>query len=522
MRRVAAAVVAVLSALVSVALVVGVVLAPGWEPASLTAVDPLAVAVPPAPTDLVCPGPARLATEQEQGDDVAYDPQFDPAPAASTMRVGAITVDRPTDPAVPAQLFALGDRSAALAELTPAAGAGVARVTAPGGVVTVRADPGDGGPAWIAGTTVVRTDSGDLRGLVAAPCRSAVNEAWLVGGSTTLGSSARLVLQNPGATPAQVSLEVWGPGGPVELAGAAQYIVPAGSERAVLLEGAAAEQPRIVVHVVASGGLVASYLQDSALRGLTPAGVDDVVPGAAPALRQVVPGVSVGASEADGVDVSVLRLLAPEEAGTAQVRVLGPDGEVPLPGGTDVALDAGAVIDLPLGGLPAGSYTVVVDADVPVLAGAMITRGVDAGAATRKPDLALERAWAASVQPGTVGPLALPGLASWHLVVAVPEAAPGTDAPDGPADVDVELVGADGAVTTSTPVAAGTSITVGLDDLGEAPGTLSGLVVRTDDPRVVWAVVLDVSQKTGDLVSVLSPVAPATRHDAVDVRLGAS
>ena len=191
----------------------------------------------------------------------------------------------------------------------------------------------------------------------------------------------------------------------------------------------------------------------------------------------------------------MLRLLAPDEAGTAQVHVLGPDGEVSFPGGTDVALDAGAVIDLPLGGLPEGSYTVVVDADVPVLAGAMITRGVDVGAATRDPDLPLERAWAASVQPGTAGPLALPGLATWHLVIAVPDAAPGTDAPDGPADVNVELVGADGSVTTGTPVAAGTSITVGLKDLGEAPGTVSGLVVRTDDPRVVWAVVLDVTRR---------------------------
>ncbi len=108
MRRVAAAAIAVLSALFSLALVVGVVVAPGWGAASPSAVDPLAVAVPPAPTDLVCPGPARLATEKEQGDDVAYDPQFDPAPVSSAMRVGAITVDRPTDPAVPAQLHALG------------------------------------------------------------------------------------------------------------------------------------------------------------------------------------------------------------------------------------------------------------------------------------------------------------------------------------------------------------------------------------------------------------------------------
>ncbi|MDO8108572.1 DUF5719 family protein [Isoptericola sp. b441] len=510
MRRAVAIVVAVLGALVSLALVAGVVVLPGWEPVAPVPAAPMAMTVPAAPTDLVCPGPARLATEAEQGGDAAYDPQFDPSPSASTTRVGAISVDRPDGVAVPALVEPLGSTSQ-LADLTPAAGGGAVSLTNPEAGVVVHAQPDAGGPAWVAGSVGVSTEAGDLRGLAGATCRPAANEAWLVGGATTVGSSARLVLQNPGSTPAQVSLELWGSTGPVEPVGSGQYLVPAGAERVVLLEGVAAEQPRLVVHVQAAGGLVAAYLQDSELRGLTSAGLDDVVPGAAPATRQVVPGVALAGSPADGADPGVLRLLAPDEAGTADVHVLGPDGEVPLPGG-HVSLDAGSVLDLPLGGLPAGDYTLVVDADVPVVAAAMITRGQGVGAAQASEETPLDRAWAASVEPGTVGPVALPGLGTWHLVVAVP---PGDS---GPADVTVDAVSSAGVTTTSTPVVPGTSVTLQQSDLGTA--SVDGLVVRSDDPRVAWAVVLDVRASDGDLITVLSPLAPPAPQPEVAVRLG--
>src|SRR5690606_2833905 len=129
---------------------------------------------------------------------------------------------------------------------------------------------------------------------------------WLVGGSTALGASARLVLQNPGATPASVTLRVWGPTGALELAGAPEYLVVPGEEEVVLLEGVAAEQPHMVVEVTAQGGLVAAYLQDSRTDGLVPAGVDLVTGSAPPATTQVVPAVA----GVDGGD-ALVRLPAP-------------------------------------------------------------------------------------------------------------------------------------------------------------------------------------------------------------------
>src|SRR5699024_2888162 len=58
------------------------------------------------------------------------------------------------------------------------------------------------------GAVVARTDAGDLRGLAAATCVAPGAASWLVGGSTELGSTARLTLTNPGPVPVSVDVSV--------------------------------------------------------------------------------------------------------------------------------------------------------------------------------------------------------------------------------------------------------------------------------------------------------------------------
>ncbi|WP_024287662.1 DUF5719 family protein [Cellulomonas sp. KRMCY2] len=504
-------------------------------------VPPLLVEVP-APTAVVaCPGTTRVPTEPEAGGDVVYDPQFDPAPGETVARLQAITAAPSAttpgeetsagDPAATGTLDPLDATAAALAVLEPvgaAAAAGIGNLT---GAVVVRGEPRGAVPAWVAGAVSSRTAEGDLRGLAAASCQRPGTETWLVGGSTSLGSSSRLVLQNPGRTPALVRLELWGPSGAVEPAGSPEYLVPAGQERVVLLEGVAAEQRRIVARVTSSGGLVTAYLQDSELRGLVPAGVDLVVAGQAPATHQVVPGLSVMQTAADGVDTSVLRLLVPgAEPGSAAITLLGAQGPVTLPGTASVSLEAGAVLDVPLGGLPAGDYTVVVDADVPVVAGALLTRGAGVGGPDdgSSEDRPLERAWAASAPTGA-GLLALPaGSLGRLLVAAVPD-----PALQGPAEATLVVIGADGAVLgeRSLSIPAGTTTALPLDALldraddaagAATPAELAhpaGVVLRTADPRLTWAAVLVTPDAAGDLVSVLTPVAPQVVRAEVPVRV---
>lgn len=489
------------------------------------------VEVEAAATDLVCPGALRLPTEPEPGEDVAYDPQFDPAPGASVAAVRAATVV-PGDGGARAASGRLTDLAggATAVDLEPLGAGAVVTVQDPQDATVVHVEATEDGPGWAAGAVGVTTASGDLRGLAAASCQLAAADTWLVGGSTAVGSSARLVLQNPGRTAATVTVRLWGPSGEVELTGAPTFLVPPGTERVVLLEGVAAEQSRIVTQVTSSGGIVSAYVQDSQLRGLVPAGVDHVVAGAGPATRQVVPGVSVAASQVAGSDPSVLRLLAPDEDTTAEVTFLGPDGVVPLPGATEVELDAGTVLDLPLSGLAPGDYTAVVDSGSPLVAGALLARGGAVGPTVggSPSQLPLDRAWAPAVGTTGAGVLAVPPGGDGRLVLGVAEAT-GTEEGSGPAEATVEVLDEEGVVvgTSEVRVDEGSVSSMALDDLLEDPADdgsaaadpeVAVVVVRTSDPRVSWAVVLLAQDALGDMVSVLAPVPPPAVPPDVAVR----
>jgi hypothetical protein len=528
MRRVLAWIGRLLAAAVCLGLVGAVVVATPWRPAAPTPAAPVRVAVPAAPTDLVCPGPARLPTEPSgdaqgaDGSGTTYDPQFAPAPKGSSASLTALTLPRASAAPAPAVVRGLADPGDEQASLAGSVGAGVRRLGQPDAALVLHADAADGGSARLSGSLVARTDAGDLRGLVAAACRPAGNDAWLIGSSTATGSSARLVLQNPGSTAASVDLEVWGASGRVDLVGSGALLVPPGGERAVMLEGLAALEPRIVVHVSAAGGAVAAYLQDSALDGLTPRGVDDVVPGAAPALHLLLAGVSV-ADGAAGADPGAVRLLAPDEAGTVDVRALGPAGEMTL--AEDLDLAAGEVVDVPLTGVPAGTWAVEVESTTPVVAGAMIARTGAQGSLGAPVD----RAWvparalpAADADAGTPsavagGVVALPAGVTWQVALAA-GGGPGAV----PASATVQVVGSDGVVLHERDVTVAPGAVLTLDAAGLGLGAaedVAGVVVLPGDGSVVWGVVLTVAAPDGDLVAWLGPVPGASDEESVRVRL---
>ena len=498
-----------------------------------SASDPLPAAtveVAPVATTLVCPGPLQLPDDTLSGDSA-----FDRVPVAPVERVSAFD----TVLSGAASLTVLGDAPTAL-------DGGSGQVRSPSAATILRADPVDGEPARVAGATSSVVTDGDLRGLTAASCARPSADVWLVGGSTELESTADLVVVNPGATAADVTVEAWGPSGAVDLANGASFLVAPGEQRVLALPGVAAEQRRIAVRVSAAGGQVSAYLQDSLLDGFTPRGTDLVTAGAGPATTQVVPGVSVVATEVDAPDAGALRLLAPGgEGATASVRLLGPDGDVALPGAEAVELAPGEVTDLSLGGLATGAYTAVVESTAPVVAGAVLAREGRAGELDEGPRL--ERAWAASATTGT-GLVALPpGTAGTLALTAVPtgDAPAGPDPspsatpspeptqgqrPDPGADeqpagptvtVTVRAFGVTGVldeVDVDVPVGATVPFAV-----GELSDDVVGLeVVAPDDPAadLAWALVSSTAPQGGTLFSVLAPLTDATAVDRAEVRAG--
>ena len=248
--------------------------------------------------------------------------------------------------------------------------------------VAIAAEPGGVDAGMLAGAQSQGVSSETLAGFAAAACGEAVADAWLVAGATTLGRSGLVLLSNPTAVAATVDVRVTGEAGPVEAPSALGIIVPPGTQRVLSLAGLAPNLTSPVVHVTSTGGAIAASLEHSVVVGLAPAGVELTGATAAPATTQVIPGFvvpeagGIEASEdhADGDDFPAVRLFAP---GDDQVDVsIGIVPESGSGGSTiDVTLQPDSVIDVPLGVLDAGVYTVRIEAEAPVLAAARATVG---------------------------------------------------------------------------------------------------------------------------------------------------
>ncbi|MDF2555848.1 MAG: large extracellular alpha-helical protein [Microbacterium sp.] len=245
----------------------------------------------------------------------------------------------------------------------------------------------------VAAIGAATASSDDLSGFAASACRPPLLDSWLVGGSGATGAADLVLLANPGTVPATVQLTVYGAAGAQAPPGGVDLVVPPGTQRVVPLAGIALGEETPVVRVSAVGAPIRASLQASITRTLTPGGVDQVGPVAQAATSEVITGITVmrrsdgegeagaegGALDEAADDVTVLRMLAPSAAATARVTVTAVGNGEPVGEPQEVALEAGKPLELALDALTAGSYTVAVDADAPIVAAVWQATGVGAG-----------------------------------------------------------------------------------------------------------------------------------------------
>jgi hypothetical protein len=296
-----------------------------------------------------------------------------------------------------------------------------------------------------AGSATVAAD--DLSGFAASACRPPLLESWLVGGSGSTGAADLVVLSNPGTVPATVQLTVFGATGAQSPPGGADLIVAPGSQRVVPLAGVALDESSPVVRVSAVGAPVHASLQTSITRTLTPGGVDQVGAIPQPDQTQTITGVTVTAAPgADGASdaATVLRMLSPTADATVTVTVTADGRDDPALDAQELALVAGQPAELALPGLAAGSYTIQVDADAPVVAAVWQATGFAEGD---------DFAWY-TPSPDVTEP----------SLFAVPSGPPATLTVVNPADeaTTVTLTGANGGDTEEITVPAHGTASVGL------------------------------------------------------------
>ena len=391
---------------------------------------------PVTQTQSICPGPESLGV------------QGLPDSSAQTVSVAAVSAPLASLPLGFAA--AKGPGSLTISGL-PAGGTWPAPVTVRGQVLsgqvsTNRSTLATAADAMAPGTVATQwswTKTGTSRALVTSACVPATTSSWLIAGGAAPGRLEHLVVANPGPNPVTVEVSVMGAKGPI-VSTNGQGLVVAGYARAVfLLDAIAPLEPSPVVHVTATGGKVAAFLNDTWLDGLVSRGGDDVAAQAAPALEQVIAGVPIQGR-------AILRVGVP--GGTeavVQSRVLTASGPRPLPVGGVTRVAAGSTEDIDLSSLPPGAYGLQVRGDVPVVAAVMVERRRAAGAPS-------DLAWStASLPIRTLAGMALPASQAKGLTEQLDLAAT-----KGPASVRVTTVGTDGSVSTKEVAMGSDSVSV--------------------------------------------------------------
>lgn len=496
------------------------------NPASRQLEAPVA-AVPAGSSVGVCPGPARLL----EGTPVGTDPQFSPESATAKTAVSAAVLGSSAGIIPGSRLAPL--KGARLAEIAPGAAptASAPAASAPpartpvlvAGVVPQRevdnisvlsADAQNNHQAAAGAVLSYTAEDGDLQGSAAAACQQPGNDLWLVGANTALGRSAVLNLTNASSTPATVSLDLFGSEGPIQAPGSRGLLVAPGSSRSIILAGLAPGQERLGVRVRSTGGPVAAVIQQSVLRGLTPGGVDFITPGTAPSVSQVAAGLDIQdpaalaalkAKPGFADTGPALEVAVPGATdAVVEIKLYGPDGQKALPGGGVVTAKAGAVTEVSLAGVPAGTYTVAASSDVSFAATARLTRGLQAGDAA---DIAFS---AASARLGSQHIVAVPRAGDRQLVLG---------APAGRATVTYTPITADGKIRTAgtADIAGGTTVSIKIPaDVGGSP--LVGYVVSAAGDPAYGALVLARDGRQDISAVALAPEAAGQRQ--VPVTLG--
>lgn len=332
----------------------------------------------------------------------------------------------------------------------------------------------------VSGASIHRAQAGDLRGLAINPCVWSDSSVWLVGSSGEVGTSNRLLLANPGLTPVTIQIEAFSSLGRMDLGSSGNVVLAPGAQDEIILDGIVDPDARLAMRLTADSGRFGATLQTTSLDGYTPAGVTFVSPSESG--REVtVPGVVIGGIEATGDTVRAdpnqsarLRVVNPSDAlAKVSIQTRGPDGLSDLPGGTDVSVIAGGVLDLTLEGLAPGTYDVVVTSDSDISAGVVMERGTDADGR--------DTAWAAARPAMTRAGAAISGTANLALSGSGPVTWTTYDADGAPVADGTETLGAG---TTVVKLEGASYVTVASDN--PFHGAVHAQAVASGENVIEW------------------------------------
>ncbi len=485
-------------------------------PSAATELPPVSAAVPAGDYTAVCPEPLRLLDSAAE----ATDPQFSPVSTTAQTRARALVLSDLSGNVPGSELAELGEDTPLKRIAEPTAeSSGETKVVASvvsgqelSAPTVLRADPVGETTALAGAAMTYRASDGDLRGLAAANCMAPSNDFWLLGASTTVGATSVLKLHNSSQTPSSVNLELISGEGQIQAAGTRGLLVAPGESRSIVLAGLAANQESLAVRVQSSGGPVTGFIQQSILRQLTPGGVELLQASAPAGTRQLVTGITVQDDklarkirQQDGYQnaAPALEVAVPGVSDAVlEVRVIGSDGPVSIPGGGVITAAAGSITRVPLDSLPGGTYSVEVSSDVSIVAAARVSRATEEGAP-------VDFGWApATGRLGSNHLAVVPGGVSSRMAFS---------APSGDAQLEITPVDVDGGLGKKQTVNVPAGITVTLNPKADDADPAAWLISASGE--AVYGAQTLTNGGSAD-IAVLPVPAGTQAQNAVPVNIG--
>jgi Family of unknown function (DUF5719) len=223
-----------------------------------------------------------------------------------------------------------------------------------------------------AATSFALNNSGN--GIGAVLCQSGNADQWFVGGSGGLTSKDQLDIVNSGLSPAQVDIIGYSS---KQVLPVISLLVPANSDRLVLLDALVPGEDSVVLHVLTRAGRVTSFLFDQRKKGLSSLGADFVNSQDAPSKDLVIPAMM---QSSNGKVASSIRILVPGNLdANLKLTINSGDGAFTPLGFDGRAIPHGRVIDIPLTNLTSTTpMSIHLESDQPLLAAALTSlQGAD-------------------------------------------------------------------------------------------------------------------------------------------------
>lgn len=220
---------------------------------------------------------------------------------------------------------------------------------------------GTEGKSSFSGFSLLSGNSQVLKGLTTANCVSAQTHSWFVAGNTAVGEATHLTLINPSGNATQVILEAWNGSG--RFSHSPTLTVAANSTQVVNLASFFPDEERLGVHVSVAGPGAVAVMHTAGEKGLASRGFETLSGVNAAAKENIFTGVVAGNA---GTRIQILN--PQNEVVKATISLADPLGTKPLPGAEGIEIAGSAVFELDLAGLGAGSKTLILSADKPLVA----------------------------------------------------------------------------------------------------------------------------------------------------------